>query len=278
MSKKRLPRTNFHPLSSLPNTFRILCAGNWLPEQVAVHDSAQVYAPPAPHADRALAYWEKLTARGDQYLFNGELFHLENFTATHQRLTLHLGRTCYRDQIYHNAHAEELSQAFGARTAVRGLGVSALVITADDYLPIIRRGAHLGEEPGKLDVIGGHAHPDRHFAHGKPDLFRAILEELETELNLPAAAVRTLVCCGLVENLQTAKPDLVFYARVRSTMAEIEKERAAAVEADEITALLAVPHTAAAIRQHVATNRDELTPSARACMQLLADSWLPGLG
>ena len=239
-------------------------------------DSAQTHIFPGPHAQRAQVYWQELTARGDKHLFNGELFRLEDFTATRERLTLHLGRTCYRDQIYSNAHAEELLRDFGARALAHGLGVSALAITADDYLPIIRRGERLGEEPGKLDVVGGHAHPDRHYINGKADLFRAILEELETELNLSTAAVRTNVCCGLVENLLSGKPDLVFCARLDRTMPEIEKEIAFAAEAYEIAALSAVPLAPAAIQQYLHMQQQAMTPSAHGALQLLAESWPPG--
>jgi hypothetical protein len=251
-------------------TFRILCSGQWSPEQITAYDSTQPHVLPEPHAERAQTYWQELTARGDKYLFNGELFRLENFAATDHGLSLHLGRTCYRDQIYSNAHAAELSKNFGEKSVARGLGVSALVITADADLLIIRRGEHLGEEPGKLDVVGGHAHPDQHFTRGVPDLFRAILEELETELNLPAVEVLTNICCGLVENVHIRKPDLAFLAHTRLARRDIAGTMAAAAEADEIAELLAVPAVPAAVGAFLETYETALTPSACACLHLLA--------
>ncbi len=243
-----------------------------MPEQVLAYDSAQVHIFPPPHGERVQSYWQKLTARADLHLFNGELFRLKDFTANHSCLSLHLERTCYRDQIYSNAHAEELLQNFGERAMARGLGVSALVITADGYLLIIRRGEHLGEEPGKLDIVGGHAHPDRHFTHGQPDFFGAIFEELETELNLPAAEVIMNACCGLVENLNTRKPDLVFLTRTRLAKRDIAERIATAAEADEVADWLAVPAVPAEIRSFVVTHESALTPSALACLHLLSES------
>ena len=149
-----------------------------------------------------------------------------------------------------------------------GLGVSALVITADGSLLIIRRGEHLGEEPGKLDVVGGHAHPDRHYKYGRPDFFRAILEELETELNLPAEEVFMNMCCGLVENLSMRKPDLAFLARTRLAKRDIGERIAAAAEADEVAEWLAVPADAVAIGAFANAHESALTPSALACLHL----------
>ena len=250
--------------------FKILCAGTWRPEQVAVHDSARAFVLPQPHADRAEDYWQTLLAVGDKHLFNGQLFRLESLDATSGSLSLHLSRTCYRDQIYSNAHAEQLLGEFGTHSLAHGLGVSALVLTADGYVPVIRRGQHLGEEPGKLDVVGGHAHPDQHIRDGRPDLFRAIVEELETELNLPASELSANVCCGVVENRQIRKPDLVFLTRTRATMGRLENQIAFAAEADEIAELLALAVAPAEITRFLETHQEQLTPSACACLHLLA--------
>ncbi len=268
--QEELSKNKFSSLSFRSPTFRILCAGKWQPEEIEANDSTQAFTFPAPHAGRALAYWQELIAAGDKYLFNGELFRLENFAAAPERLSLHLSRTCYRDQIYGNARAEELLHDFGEHALPHGLGVSALVITADNYLPIIRRSEHLGEEPGKLDVVGGHAHPDQHFTNGKPDLFGAILEELEAELNLATANVISNICCGLVENLQTRKPDLVFLTHTRATMREIENGMASAVEAEEVAELLVVANVPYALARFLRLNQNELTLSACACLHLLA--------
>lgn len=259
-----------NPAPSPPSAFRILCAGQWTFERVAAHDSAQEFVLPPPHDELALVHWQAAAADGGRHLFNGPLFRLEHCRAAPERLTLHLGRTCYRDQFYANDHTETLLQNFGEDALPRGLGVSALVITAENDLLLIRRGPHLGEEPGKLDVPGGHAHPGQHDGAGGPDLFRAIRDELQAELDLTAAEIMTNVCCGLVVNLKTHKPDLVFLTHVRKTSREIEAGRAAAVEAEEVAELLAAPNTASALAQFAQRHDHELTPSALACLQLLA--------
>jgi len=223
---------------------------------------------PAPHADLSLSHWQQLLETGDQHLFNGELFRLENYQAASQRLVLGLGHTCYRDQIYCNAHVAELVEAYGEAVLAHGLGVSAVAVTEDAYLPLMRRSHHVGEEPGKLDVFGGHAHPNQHLREGRPDLFRAMAEELRAELNVRAEDGAEFYCCGLVENLKTYKPDLVFTLRIRKTREEVLRSAPGASEAEELQELLFIPATKQALEIFLSTQHDALTPAAQASLQL----------
>lgn len=247
-------------------TFRLLCSGRWTPEQVhALYDRIP-HILPAPHHHAAPHFWQQLLAANKSHLFNGELFQFKKIAATPQRLELALGHTCYRDQIYCNANTQTLLQEHGIAALTRGLGVSAIVITSDDYLPLMRRSARAGEEPGKLDVFGGHAHPDQHLRHGRPDLFGAIAEEIATELNVPAHDLSSSLCCGLVENLKTHKPDLVFQIHVRPTREEIMRTAPHALEADEVAELffLPAPDVYGFLREHEV----QFTPSAQASLAL----------
>ncbi len=233
----------------------------------ARYDAAH-YILPSPHADLSLSHWQQLLQRGDQHLFNGQLFRLENYQTTPQRLELGLGHTCYRDQIYCNAHAAELFAAYGEAVFTHGLGVSAVVVTKDAYLPLMRRSHRVGEEPGKLDVFGGHAHPNEHLREGRPDLFCAMAEELRAELNVAAEDSAEFYCCGLVENLKTFKPDLVFTLCIQKTREEIMRIAPAASEAEELQELLFLPATQQALEFFLSTQQNALTPSALASLQL----------
>jgi len=253
--------------------FRILCSGRWSPEQARARYDPAHYILPSPHEVFSLSHWQKLLAANDEHLFNGQLFRLENYKATAQRLELGLGHTCYRDQIYCNAHVAELVRAYGETVLARGLGVSAIIITSDDYLPMMRRSAHVGEEPGKLDVFGGHAHPDQHLRNGRPDLFAAIEDEVVAELNVSADGFASNFCCGLVENLKTHKPDLVFVIHVRNTRQEVEQLANHAAEAEEMTELLFLPNSAHALNEFIASAQLQLTPSALASLSLFASTF-----
>lgn len=246
--------------------FRLLCQGRWLPCQVKITFQDHFHMLPPPHAERAEAFWRELSANAGNHFYNGELFRLEDFSASLQLLEMRLTRTCYRDQLYNNVHLPELGEA----AATRGLGVSAIVVTADDYTPIIRRSMHLGEAPGMLDVIGGHAHPNLHLREDKPDLFAAIADEVTAELGLKLNDVVVECCNGIVENPATLKPDIVFLTRITPTMAQLEQLVKQASEAEEFTELLAV--RVSAVAEFMAAQRAELTPPALGCLTILASS------
>lgn len=241
-----------------------------MPAHVQAHYNPAYYTLPAPHATLSLGYWRMLRARNEQHLFNGELFRLENFEATPECLHLKLTRTCYRDQIYCKAHTAALTQAHGVEVLARGLGVSAMVSTSDGFLPLMRRGLHVGEEPGKLDVFGGHAHPDQHLRAGAPDLFCAIAEEIVAELNVAANDILESTCRGLVENLHTHKPDLVFEISLRNTRDEIARMAVNAPEAEEMAELFFIAATSEALQDFLAAQASALTPSAHATLSLFA--------
>lgn len=254
----------------MPENFRILCQGRWRPNQVLAQYHSEPYQLPAPHEALAISHWQTLLARNEQRLFNGALFRLENFATATEQLQLTLGHTCYRDQIYCNAHTAALVQAYGTNVLARGLGVSAVVTTCDGFLPLMRRGERVGEEPGKLDVFGGHAHPEQHLREGKPDLFAAIADEIVAELNVAAHDITENMCCGLVENLLTYKPDLVFEIGLRTTRAEIARNAAHAPEVEEVAELLFLPNELAPLQTFLTEHQLALTPSAQGTLALFA--------
>jgi len=256
------------PQSSSP-PYRILCQGRWLPEQVEIDFNQQFYVLPESHAKRSYVFWQKIIADGRKLLFNGELFRLEGQVATPKLLRLTLSSTCYRDQIYSNVHIDDLLKSHGARAPARALGVSALLITADGFTPIIRRSDHLGEEPGKLDVVGGHAHPDQHLKSGQPDFFRAIHEEVAAELNLNPSRFVASYCCGLVENARTRKPELVFLINLRESFEEMCSAASKAPEADEIVEILPAKATRSGLSEVTAKNQSNFTPVGLGCLKLL---------
>lgn len=246
--------------------FRLLCQGHWLPRQVRANFQDHLHVLPPPHAGRAEAFWQELAANAGNHFYNGELFRLEKFSANPELLELSLTRTCYRDQLYNNAHLHEL----GETATTRGLGVSAIVVTSDDYTPIIRRSMHLGEAPGMLDVIGGHAHPNLHLRADKPDLFAAIADEVTAELGLMPEEVNVECCNGIVEHPATLKPDIVFLTRIKSTMTQLKQSAQHASEAEEFNELLGV--RISTVAEFMSAHQSELTPPALGCLTILASS------
>ncbi len=257
-------------------SFRIHLSGNWPRPRVHVNYQPIEYTLPGEFARRSLTFWETQLAQPNRRLFNGALCRLENFSQTNGALHLSLSRTCYRDLLFSNANTNELLRALGENGPVRALGISAVIETADGFLPLIRRSEHVGEFPGGLDVVGGHVHPDDHLRNGVPDVFFAIADEVTAELGIPLHLLGNLICCGLGENWRHRKPELAFFLALPLTMKGVQQLAPSAREADEFTELLAVRAEKASLQRFIAENAARITPSAHGCLQIYGrlKNWL----
>ncbi|GEM_PF-466417 len=250
------------------NSFCIHLSGSWSPSQVQIDYQPVEYIFPGEFSGRAVEFWEQRITGGQQHLFNGALCRLENFREHDGVLQLTLSRTCYRDLLFSNAHTEELIASLGETGPVRALGISAIIETADGYLPFIRRSAHVGEAPGGLDVIGGHVHPDEHAHCGIPDVFFAIQDEMQAEAGLQADLLGDFICCGLAENRLHRKPELAFFVSLPLTLPELRLLAKNAREGDEYTELLAVRADKADLQKFIFEHYKSITPAKHGCLQL----------
>jgi hypothetical protein len=251
----------------LDDIFRIHCLGRWLPSQVLSNFSNHNFILPGDLPARAQKFWDELVSRRPGF-FNGALCRLESFDASPAQFELRLSRTCYRDLLFCNEHAAEILKSFGEQSLVRALGISVVIETADGFLPLMKRSEKMGEGPGLIDVFGGHVHPDQHAQHGIPDVFLAMADEMHTELGLLSEHCDGFSCIGLLENWQTRKPELVFEARLRLTLAELHLEATHAKERDEyveILAMAAKPQESKAFLEH---NAKKFTPVGYGCLSL----------
>jgi hypothetical protein len=249
-------------------SFRIHLIGNWPRSRVQANYQPTEYIFPDKFARLALAFWESELAKANRHLFNGALCRLENFSENNDTLQLSLSRTCYRDLLFSNANTGELLQTLGENGPSRALGISAVIETADGFLPLIRRSERVGEFPGGLDVVGGHVHPDEHARDGVPEVFFAIADEVHAELGIPLHLLDDFICCGLGENWQHRKPELAFFLALPLTMKEVQQLASNAREADEFTELLAVRAEKASLQRFIAENAARITPSAHGCLQI----------
>jgi hypothetical protein len=250
------------------NSFCVHLAGSWSPSQVQIDYQPTEYVLPGELSRRAVEFWELRIAGGPRHLFNGALCRLENFRERDGVLHLSLSRTCYRDLLFSNAHTGELIAKLGENGPVRALGISAIIETADGYLPFIRRSEHVGEAPGGLDVIGGHVHPDEHAPRGVPDVFFAIQDEMQAEVGLPSDLLGDFVCCGLAENRRHRKPELAFFVPLPLTLPELRQLAQNAREGNEYTELLAVRADKADLQKFILEHYSSITPAKHGCLQL----------
>lgn len=250
--------------------FRIHCLGRWAPSQVHIVFSNRDYILPGNLPARAQQFWENAAANRRHHLFNGALCRLDAFEVSEEALQLHLSRTCYRDLLFSNAHVSEIAKKFGEQALARALGISVVIETADGFLPLMRRSASLGEGAGMLDVFGGHIHPVEHARDGVPDVFYAIADEVQTELGLMPDQCDEFSCIGILENLQTRKPEMVFETSIALTMEELRATAAQAKEGAEYVELLAVPAQADEVRKYLQQQWMRFAPSGYGCLALFA--------
>lgn len=253
------------------SSFRIQCLGHWLASRVQVAFANDEFVLPGNLSSQAQQFWDETVASGRSCLFNGALCRLDAFAVSAESLRLHMSRTCYRDLLFCNACAAEIVRDFGEDALVRALGISAVVETADGFLPLMRRSTALGEGAGKLDVLGGHVHPDKHVRpprRGKPDVFLAIIDETCTELGLTPDQCGEFSCIGILENSLTRKPELVFATKLLLSMQELRMTAAHAEEGHEYVELLGLPARADDVKQFLLQHRARFAPSGYGSLAL----------
>jgi hypothetical protein len=150
------------------------------------------------------------------------------------------------------------------------LGVLAALVSADGWLPVMRRSQQVAEYPGSLDVVGGNLTPQHRDHHGRISPFVAMLEEVVEETGLRPAEVEDPTCLGLARNRATAKPDLLFAARCTLTRARLEARLAGARDAAEGAGWVWVRDEAAALVAFLARHAADLAPSGLACLRRYA--------
>lgn len=247
--------------------FAVLVSGIFTPRQVKVR-----WRPDQPgvpdHLRQAMDdYWCQqvaLTPRSS-FIFNGELCSLAGFAHGRNRLTLSLARTNYQQLLYSNHIHEESRSGPAPEFRSRALGISAILLSSDDQIVLIKRSARVGESPGKLDVIGGHIGPDEHAIHGIPDPFFAIQEEIAEEIGLHPHS--QLACIGLLETTITRKPEMLFLHQSTLPAAAILRT-AANCKSDEIAEVLTIPNEQTDLTAMLQTRGHEFSPSALGCFSL----------
>ena len=172
-------------------------------------------------------------------------------------LRLWLQPTDYATLLYSNASTERIVREWGEEALSRALGISAVVISADDRMILMQRSLHVGEFPNRYDVFGGHI--DVPEPPQEPSIFKAMEQELTEELALSPREYE-LILYGLLEALPHRKPELVFAARCRLTAAEIMEQAREARDRFEYQKIFDIPM--ATVRTLLTTEKDRFSPSA----------------
>jgi hypothetical protein len=238
---------------------------NWVEEEPAA---------PASHQMAVDRHWERILAERPQAnLFDGPLCRLVDWRVSDDTLQVSLGKTRYRELLYSNAHAHELTEAGHLELLSRALGVSAVVRTADCQVILLQRSEKVGEAPGLLDVVGGHIEPLADQRDGVPDPWVSIAGEIGDELHIPESHLKRWCCLGLIETTGTLKPEMIFSVEVTDTFLEVSQRSIKARDHFEFHRLLPIPEEQ--LQRFLEESIDGTSPSAVGALRLYLERHKP---
>ncbi|MEE9296455.1 MAG: NUDIX hydrolase [Phycisphaerae bacterium] len=159
--------------------------------------------------------------RFNRLLYNSVLGRLSGAAIDDQRLVLRLGETDYRDFVGTNLFNAGLVRVYGEPFLANALGTSATIVTSDGYILYGRRNDRVIYHAGYLHTFGGTLEPADRLPDRTYDLFGAIRRELHEETHLKDEEIVDLVCTGLVRDVDTLQPELLFDAHVGLTRNEV---------------------------------------------------------
>jgi hypothetical protein len=210
--------------------------GDWKPGQVFVTAVPSTRAV-VPEVERAIERaWAEASARLGAKLFDGPMCRLERMVASPDALRLWVSSTSYKPFLGTNLASADMVAAAMANP----LGLSAALVTRDNWLMLGRRNASVAYYPNRIHPFAGSLEPAE-----MGDAFRGVLRELHEELSLAESEVAEMRCLGVIEDVKIRQPEIVFSARSTRTRAEIEST----LDAAEHHAAVAVEATRAAVER-----------------------------
>lgn len=209
--------------------------------------------------------WRNCLAReSGKGLFPGPLCRLLDYSAAEDTLKLELGPTDYRELIGTNVCHPEIAERFGHDYLSNALAVHAVVATVDRRLLVFKRSSDVGEYPEAYDVCGGHIDPEIDAVRSVPSPYKALRRELREEIGLADDETERIVCCGLVRNTATLKPDLIFDVWTKLTWSEFEHRDLN----EEHRSVHCIPDSTTGIVRFLADHIENMAPAGVAALEL----------
>ena len=196
---------------------------------------------------------------------------LDGWRVQKDKLTLYLGLSSYGEHLYSNQFTNVIAERFGKDSLSRALGISVVLISSDERIILIKRSRVVGENPGDLDVLGGHIHPQENALSGIPDPFLAIKAEIKEEAHLDSKDDEPLDCIGLIETVDTKKPELIFKTKTGLTAEEIISS-ASCRQSEEVAEFLTISNQKKSLEQFLETNSNQFSPSALGVLSVYLQS------
>jgi hypothetical protein len=246
--------------------FDLLTVGDWGEDAVAARWSDRSSRWIVPEVEAAIERtWAAHARRPGIQLFDGPLCRLESWRGDAQRLELTLSPTRYKAFFGTNLNNIELADVYGDGILSNPVGVSAMLLSADNALILGRRNAAVAYYPDRLHPFAGGLEPSD-VQGERPNAFNAVRRELREELSLRDADVTAIRCLGIVQDRAIRQPEMVFLVHTPRTRAALQEN----VDQVEHGGSAAVEATPEAIGAFVGEHASELTPVAHASLALVA--------
>jgi len=198
--------------------YAVLAEGPFINQQIHIVWNEQQYSFPTDFVKKVDDYWAHIK---EPHIFNGELVRLNEIELDTSSLLLGLSLTNYATLLYSNAHIDLILKTWGRKYLANALGISAVVVTADKKIVLMKRSKNVGEFPDCWDVFGGHI--DKPGKGCKPDVYSAMKKELFQELALDESEY-FLEFLAVVKAFINQKPEMIFCAFVDKNFDEIENK------------------------------------------------------
>lgn len=229
--------------------FEILVSGLYRPDQVVVGYDPTQRVTVAPNVQAWMdTFWEKklvqARAKGTR-LFDAPLFRLlEARPQSDGMLYVHTGDTSYKEYV--TTRVPQFAHRHARQELGNPLSVCSVVETNDGYILLERRqGVDVYE--GRYHVIGGFFERNLDMAT-TPDPFGAMRREIREETGIQAADISEQYCLGIVYDVVTPHPEMVFLTRLGISLAEAQTRQA---EDDEIAQLQTLKVTETSLREFI---------------------------
>ncbi len=232
--------------------------GSWKPGQITI-DWTGSTRPVIDQVERAIdTTWAEAMRRPGVHLFDGPMCRFEAMELRGDQMHLTLSTTSYKPFLGTNLRNAHLADVYGRRVLANPVGVSAALLSSDQFLLLGRRNASVAYYPSRVHPFAGCLEPAENL-----DVFDEVRRELREELAMKPGDIAELICTGIAEDLSLRQPEMIFAATTRLTRRQVEAQ----LDPKEHRGVWSIPAMPSAIEQALKST-EQFTPVAVASMLL----------
>ncbi len=186
-------------------------------------------------------------------LYNGSMLQYLRHGAQSAELAIDTTDMSYKEFVA--PRDTEFQKQFAGKVNWVPLSVGTTLQGADGSLILGQRRSDLDNYPGMMSSFAGWVDPTQDYSLEGPDLFQAVIRELEEEGNIGRRNIRHITCLGLLEPDNRTFVYVAFHIVSNLRSQEI---MSLAVDSDEFETLTSVDM--GSVRQFLKSKREQMTP------------------